>query len=505
MPAPDDNASTDRAAPQDGPQPDALIDAAIAATDRAAPRSANRLDQALAGADPWRELLVWLFRRPRSRRRLMDELDRAIAEIDRRLNAQLNAILHHPGFQKIEASWRGLAFLVDSVAGESQIKIRVLTLPWPELVRDLDRAIEFDQSQFFNKIYSEEFGSPGGEPFGVILGDYAFSHRVAADMEAIESLSHVAAAAFAPMVMGTHPSMFGVDSFADLGPPVDLPRIFRQTEYLKWRAFRESEDARFVGLVLPRVLMRTPYREVVSRVDGFCFHERVAGPDGSRYLWGNAVYALGKVLVRAFGESGWLASIQGVERGVESGGLVTGLPLTDFATDAPGVASKYSTDVMITDGDEKTLGELGFMPLSHCKDTPWSAFYGSASVQQPKMYDELSATVNARLSSMLQYMFCVARFAHYLKVIGRDRVGSFATAQEVQYDLQRWLIGYTIDDDEATTLAKAKAPLREGRVEVREQPGKPGRYYCVMHLRPHFQLDQVVTAVKLVTEISPGE
>ena len=324
-------------------------------------------------------------------------------------------------------------------------------------------------------------------------------------MEAIESLSHVAAAAFAPMVMGADSALFGLDQFAGLGPPVNLPRIFQQTEYLKWRAFRDTEDARFIGLVMPRVLMRTPHRGLGARVDGFRFREEVAGPDSGRYLWGKAIYALGSVLVREFSESGWLASIQGVERGVESGGLDTGLPQHDIATDAPGVASRISTDVLITDADEKMLGELGFMPLSHCKDTPWGAFYGSASVQKPKHYDEVSATVNARLSSMLQYMFCVSRFAHYLKVIGRDRIGSFATAEEVENTLQRWLIGYTIDDDEASTQAKAKAPLREGRVEVRELPGKPGKYYCVMHLRPHFQLDQVVTAVKLVTEVTSGE
>jgi type VI secretion system protein ImpD len=305
--------------------------------------------------------------------------------------------------------------------------------------------------------------------------------------------------------MGTAPSLFGLDDFAELAAPIDLARSFQQIEYVKWRAFRDTEDARFIGLVLPRVLMRRPYRDNGRRGDTFPYVERVEGPDHSRYLWGNAVYALGSVLVRAFAESGWLAGIQGVERGVETAGLVTGLPQDNFAGDPQGIAPKYSTDVLITDSDEKSLGELGFMPLCFCKDTPWSAFFSSASVQQPKIYDELAATVNARLSSMLQYMFCVSRFAHYLKVIGRDLVGSFVTAEEVQNHLQRWLLHYTIDDDDASSVAKAKAPLREGRVEVRERPGRPGRYYCVMHLRPHFQLDQVVTAVRLVTEITPGD
>jgi type VI secretion system protein ImpD len=508
MPAPDDIASPGHAGRAVG-HDDGLIDASLGETDQRASEPAapagSRIDALVDEPNAWPALIGWLQRGPTTRCRVLDDLDRLVAGIDERLNAQLNAILHHPDYQRLEASWRGLSYLVWHTGGQPGIKVRVLNLPWRELVRDLDRAIEFDQSQFFNKIYTEEFGSPGGEPFGVILGDYAFSHRIASDMEAIESLSHVAAAAFAPMVMGADSALFGLDQFAGLGPPVNLPRIFQQTEYLKWRAFRDTEDARFIGLVMPRVLMRTPHRGLGARVDGFRFREEVAGPDSGRYLWGNAIYALGSVLVREFAESGWLASIQGVERGVESGGLVTGLPQHDFATDAPGVASRISTDVLITDADEKMLGELGFMPLSHCKDTPWGAFYGSASVQKPKHYDEVSATVNARLSSMLQYMFCVSRFAHYLKVIGRDRIGSFATAEEVENTLQRWLIGYTIDDDEASTQAKAKAPLREGRVEVRELPGKPGKYYCVMHLRPHFQLDQVVTAVKLVTEVTSGE
>ena len=486
-------------------RPDDLIDSAILATDRAVPPPQFTLDAFLAENDSWRALLRWLRRGHWTPRQIVEDLDNAVAAIDERLNAQLNAILHDPAFQRLEASWRGLHFLVDGAAGQPGVKVRVLNLAWPELVRDLDRAIEFDQSQIFKKVYSEEFGTPGGEPYGAILADYAFSHRLSGDMEAIESLSHVAAAAFAPIVMGTDPSLFGLDDFAAMAEPNDLARHFQQLEYLKWRQFRETEDARFVGLVLPRVLMRRPYRDDGRRFDAFRFHEQVEGPDNARYLWGNAVYALGSVLVRAFAESGWLASIQGVERGVETGGLVTGLPQDTFAGDPRGVAAKYSTDVLITDRDEKTLGELGFMPLCFCKDTPWSAFFGSASVQQPKVYDELTATVNARLSSMLQYMFCVSRFAHYLKVIGRNRVGSFATADEVQRYLQRWLVGYTIEDDEATSYAKARAPLREGRVEVRERPGRPGRYYCVMHLRPHFQLDQVVTAVRLVTEITPGE
>jgi type VI secretion system ImpC/EvpB family protein len=488
---------------------DRALDSAEAITDS---QAALRLDQFLAEGDAAAALRIW-FGIPPPRRfklgreQLLQRLSSDIASLDDLLSEQVNAILHHPRFQQLEASWRGLRYLIDQCGDADGIKLRVLNLSWKDLAGDLQRAIEFDQSQFFNKIYNEEFGSPGGEPFGVIIGDYEIRLRVSADhpvndLDVLESLSHISAAAFAPMIMGAHPALFDLDSFSQLGTSPNLPRTFQQAEYLKWRAFRDSEDARFLGLVLPRVLMRLPYQD--TRADAFRFLEQVKGPDSRRYLWGSAVYAFGAVLARAFSQSGWPANIQGVERGVETGGLVTGLPLHAFNTDATGLVTRYSTDVLITDTQEKELGEFGFMPLCFCKDTSWSAFYGSASVQKPKVYDEVPATVNARLSSMLQYMFCVSRFAHYLKVIGRDRIGSFVTAQECETFLQRWLHNYTIDADDASLQAKARAPLREGRVEVREKPGKPGSYYCVMHLRPHFQLDQVVTAVKLVTEITPG-
>lgn len=492
-----------------------FLEQAIAATGLVSDsRALVRLDRFLAEDQTSAALRMWLGlsssgRIALTKEGLLQRLSSDVATLDELLTEQVNAILHHPDFQRLEASWRGLRYLTEQCSGAEGVKLRVLNLSWKELVGDLQRAIEFDQSQFFNKIYNEEFGSPGGEPFGVVLGDYEIRHTVSAehpsnDLEALESLSHIAAAAFAPMVMGAHPALFGLEDFSQLGMPLNLPRTFQQTEYLKWRAFRDTEDARFLGLVLPHVLMRLPYEDDGLRRDSFRFVERVDGPDHSRYLWGNAVYAFGAVLTRAFAQSGWLAQIQGVERGVEAGGLVTGLPQHSFSTDATGLATKYSTDVLITDAQEKELGELGVIPLCACKDTPWSAFYGSASIQKPKTYDEVPATVNAKLSSMLQYMFCVSRFAHYLKIIGRDRIGSFATAQECQSYLQRWLHNYTIDADDASVEAKARAPLREGKVEVREKPAKPGSYHCVMHLRPHFQLDQVVTSVKLVTEMVPG-
>lgn len=474
----------------------------------------TRLDRFLAERSPAKALQCWLGLTPGApfpfdKAELLRRLEQDIAHLDALLGAQVDAILHHPRFQRLEASWRGLEYLTSQVESTDEVKVRVLNVSWNEVARDLEKAIEFDQSALFNKVYNEEFGSPGGEPFGALLGDYTVRHRPGPDhptddIAVLQGLSQVAAAAFAPFVASADPAFFGLNSFTELGRPFDLSGTFRQTEYLRWRSFRETEDARFVGLTLPRVLMRLPYEDDGSRTDNFRYAEEVEGPDNTRYLWGNAVYAFGAVLARAFRESGWLANIHGVQRGVESGGVVTGLPLHCFGTDAVGVAPKYATDVLITDHQEKELGELGFIPLCHCKDTEWSAFYGSASVQSPKQYDRTPATINARLSATLQYIFCASRFAHYLKVIGRDKVGTFQDPEECETYLHRWLLNYTTGAEDATLESKAKYPLREARVQVRELPGKPGCYLGVFHLRPHFQLDHVTSGIKLVTELAPG-
>jgi type VI secretion system ImpC/EvpB family protein len=478
-------------------------------------RADASLDQFLAEPSPWRALGLWLARSDRpvgpfTRERVVRMLLRDIARLDAMLSCQVNAIIHNPRFQKLEASWRGLRYLVEQAAEGENIKVRVLTLTWKELTRDLERALEFDQSQLFQKVYSEEFGMPGGEPFGVLLGDFELRPRPGSDhpfddLAALQGLAAVAAAAFAPFVAGLHPSFLELDNFTELERPLNLAKTFDQLHYLKWRALRDTEDARFVGLTLPRVLARLPYRDDGSRKDAFRFREEVGEPGGSKYLWGTAVYAFGAVLVRAFGECGWLADIRGVRRGELGGGLVTGLPAQPFVTDKPGIAPKPLTDALITDTQEKELGELGLIPLCHCPDTGLAAFYGNQSVQRPKGYDTKVATANARLSAMLQYMLCVARFAHYLKVIARDKVGSFGGPSECEEYLYRWLLGYTTSNDEAGLEDKAKYPLREVKLQIREHPGKPGTYYCVVHMRPHFQLDQVHTAVRLATELAPSQ
>jgi type VI secretion system ImpC/EvpB family protein len=492
----------------------ALLDAVVAATQDARAQEAAGLDAFLREPSPWQALVWWLRHsgvheeRP-SRRQVVRLLVRDIARLDDLLNRQVNAILHNSTFQAFEASWRGLRYLVEKAGEAENAKVRVLHLPWRELARDMSRALEFDQSQLFRKVYNEEFGAPGGEPFGILIGDYALRPQPGPDhptddIATLAGIASVAAAAFAPFITGAHPSLLDLESFWELERPRDLAQTFTQAEYLKWRALRDTEDARFVGLTLPRMLMRLPYDGAgPPRADGFPFREEVSAPDRRQYLWGNAVFAFGAVVIQAFGEAGWFADIRGVRPGESGQGLAGGLPVHHFDTDKPGVAPKCSTDVMLSEYQEKELAELGFIPLCHCPGTDLAAFFSNQSVQKPKAYDREAGTVNARLSSMIQYVLCVSRFAHYLKVMVRDKVGSFTDPDSCERFLQQWLHAYTVANTESAET-RAKYPLREARAEVKEVPGKPGSFGCVMHLRPHTQFDQVLASIKLVTELSPG-
>ncbi len=503
-------ASTDRPTSAPIPEP-SLIDSIVDATQDAPSTERTRLERFLRESSPAKLLLRWLGQWPTGDKdRVVRRLNRDVAAIDRLLNDQLNAILHHSAFQKLEASWRGVHHLVDRVdeEGERNVKVRILSASWRELERDFERAIEFDQSQMFRKVYEEEFGNPGGEPYGVLLGDYEIHPRPSRehphdDMAILASFAQVAAAAFCPFVASVNPAMFGLDDFKGLEQRLDHAKTLEQVEYVKWKSLRKTEDARFVGLTLPRVLMRLPHEDDGSRVDRFCFQEDVSGIDRAKYLWGSAAYALGGVLVRAFAQGGWLADIRGVQRDVEGGGLVTGLPVHSFGTDKMGVATKSSTDVVVTDESERELNELGFIPLCDCKDTEYSAFYSNQSIQQPKTYDRQAATVNARLAAMLQYVLCVSRFAHYVKVLGRDKVGALSEPDELESFLENWIVRYVTTDAEATPEVKARFPLREARVEIRQQLGKPGAYQCVMHLAPHYELDELTASVKIATELAP--
>jgi len=430
------------------------------------------------------------------KRDLATSLDARIAEIDNLLSAQVNAIMHHPEFQQLEASWRGLRYMVSQTDTSPTLKIKVLNAKKTELIKDLRTSSDYDQSALFKKIYEEEYGTFGGAPYAALIGDYEFS-RHPEDLYLLEELSHVAAAAHAPLISAAHPGLFGLENFSEIGRPRNLAKVFDTTEYAKWKSFRESEDSRYVGLVLPHVLGRLPYGPDTRPTEGFNFVEDVDGSDSSKYLWVNASYSFAARLTKAFAEYGWLAAI----RGVEGGGLVEGLPTHTFNTDDGEIALKCPTEVAITDRNEKSLSDLGFISLVHCKNTDYAAFFSGQSVQKPKTYSTDAANANARLSTQLPYIFAVSRIAHYMKAIMRDKVGSFASRSNVEEFLNAWLAQYVLLDDSASQEAKSKYPLREAKVEVVEVPGKPGVYRAAAFLRPHFQLDELTVSLRLVAEL----
>ena len=421
-----------------------------------------------------------------------------IAQIDHLVSIQLNEVLHQQSFQKLEASWRGLKYMMDQSETSDKLKIRVLNVTKRELLRDLQRAPEFDQSALFKKIYEEEYGVFGGAPFSAMVGDYEFG-RGPEDIELLEKVSQVASAAHAPFLTAASPEMINLESFTQIDAPRDMAKIFDSSEYAKWKSFRQSEDSRYIGLCLPHVLSRLPYGKDGVQVDAFNYEEGVDGTDHSKYLWGNAAYALGARLTQAFALYGWCAAI----RGVEGGGLVEGMPTHNFTTDSGDVALKCPTEAPITDRREKELADLGFVPLVHCKGTDYAAFFSVQSAQKPKVYDLESANANARLSAQLPYILAISRFAHYLKSMMRDKIGSFMSRVECERFLNQWITNYVTPDDTASASVKASHPLREARIEVSEVPGKPGVYRSVCFMRPHFMLDELSVSLRLVAEL-PG-
>ena len=421
-----------------------------------------------------------------------------IAQIDKLISDQLNEVMHHPEFQKLEGSWRGLHYLVSQSETGERMKIRVMNTSKKDLLKDMEKASEFDQSALFKKVYEEEYGMFGGASYGALIGDYEFSSHPQ-DIALLEKLSQVAAAAHAPFVSAAAPQLFNWDSFEELGGPRDLAKIFSSADYAKWKSFRESEDSRYVSLALPHILMRLPYGQDNVPVEAFNFEEDIDGTDSSKYLWGNAAYALGTRLTDAFAKYSWCAAI----RGVEGGGLVEGLPVHTFKTDEGDVALKCPTEIAITDRREKEFADLGFVPLVHCKGTDYAAFFSTQTANKPKVYDSDSANASARLSSQLQYLLATSRFAHYLKSMMRDKIGSFMTRKNAEDFLNKWISNYVLLDDNASQEMKSKFPLREARIDVSEIPGKPGAYRAVSFLKPHFQLDELAVSLRLVADLPP--
>ena len=419
-----------------------------------------------------------------------------IAQIDHLVSIQLNEIIHHPEFQKLEASWRGLKYLLSNTETSTTLKIKVLNVSKKDLLRDLQRAPEFDQSALFKKVYEEEFGVFGGAPFGALMGDYEFG-RSGQDIELLEKIAQVAAASHAPFLTGASAEMLNLESYTQLDQPRDLAKIFEMTEYAKWKSFRQSEDSRYVALTLPHILMRQPYGRDGVQIEAFNFDEHVDGTDHGKYLWGNAAWALAARVTSSFAQYAWCATI----RGVESGGLVEGLPVHNFRTDSGDVAMKCPTETPVTDRREKELADLGFVPLVHQKNTDKAAFFSVQSAQLPKAYQSDSATANARISAQLPYIFAVSRFAHYLKAMMRDKIGGYMTRDEAEQFLNSWISNYKVSSESAGFAMKAQYPLKEARVDVQEIPGKPGAYRAVAFLRPHFQLDELSMSMRLVAEL----
>src|SRR3954454_11197112 len=421
-----------------------------------------------------------------------------IAAIDAKLTEQVNQIIHHDSFQQLESAWRGLHYLVNNTETDETLKIKVLNVSKKELTRTLKkfRGTAWDQSPLFKKLYEEEFGQFGGEPFGVLVGDFYFDHSPQ-DVALLGDIAAIASAMHAPFISATAPAVMQMDSWSELANPRDLTKIFQTPEYAAWRSLRESEDARYIGLTMPRFLARLPYGAKTEPVEEFAFEEEVEGADSSKYAWANSAYAMATNITRAFKMYGWCTRI----RGVESGGAVEGLPSHTFPTDDGGVDMKCPTEIAISDRREAELAKNGFMPLLHRKNSDFAAFIGAQSVQKPFEYTDPDATANANLAARLPYLFACCRFAHYLKCIVRDKIGSFKEREDMQIWLNNWIKNYVVASPSASEIDKARCPLAAAEVVVEEVKGNPGYYTSKFFLRPHYQLEGLSVSLRLVSKL----
>jgi len=438
-------------------------------------------------------------------------LDRDIAALDALIGEQVDAILHHKRVLRLEGSWRGLAWLTGGLDPGRRVKVKVLNLPWPELCRDLERAAEFDQSQLFGKVYESEFGMPGGEPYGLLVVDHEVRHRPMPgaptdDVAAIAQLAGVAAAAFAPTVLAASPTLLQVEDFADLAMVTDLANPFRGPEFVRWQGLSAREDMRFVAITLPRVLARPPWEDDPARADGFRYAEYA--PNAASRVWMSSGYAFAAVVARAFDNHAWPADVRGAETDYLGGGLVTDLAIEPFRTDPDHVWVRPPIDLVLSHRLEAALVDAGLMPLSVLPFGEETVFSAARSLQAPASFmgpTAAAADANARLSAQLNSMLCVSRFAHYIKVIGRDLTGSLQTAEQIESRLQAWLISYVNSNISGGPESRARYPLVAARIHVRERPGRPGVFGATVHLQPHFQLDNVAASFRLVTDIAaPG-
>jgi type VI secretion system protein ImpC len=476
-------------------QEGSLLDQAITSTKQTEKTHAQELLAALT-EEAMRGTVVWEKDVTRSIQKGIDEIDAAIS-------VQLAAIMHTPEFQKMEGTWRGLHHLVMNSETSTTLKLKMLNVTKRELFKDMDKAVEFDQSTLFKKLYENEFGTPGGEPYGALIGDYEFTNHPE-DIDLMSKVSNVAAAAHCPFVSAASPKLLGLESFDDLARPRDLAKIFDAIEYTQWRSFRDSEDSRYVNLVMPRVLSRLPYGKNTKPVDEFSYEEVELDAAGKskpvpheNYSWMNAAYVMGTRLTDAFAKTGFCTAI----RGAEGGGKVEGLPAHIFTSDDGDSDLKCPTEIGITDRREAELSLLGFLPLCHYKSTDYSVFFGAQSTQKPKKYDDPDATANAAISARLPYIMASSRFAHFLKVIARDKIGSFMEVEDCQAFLERWIKQYVSSNPKPSPEMKAKFPLREAKIQVREVPGAPGSYNAVAWLRPWLQMEELTASLRMVAKI----
>ncbi|MCL2876943.1 MAG: type VI secretion system contractile sheath large subunit [Betaproteobacteria bacterium] len=426
-------------------------------------------------------------------------IEAIIAELDRKMSEQINKILHNEDFQKLESAWRGLYYLVNNTETDEMLKIRFMNISKKDLHRTLRRykGVSWDQSPIFRRIYEEEYGQLGGAPYACLVSDYYFDHT-APDVELLTEMSKISAAAHCPFIGGANPNVMQMDSWQEIANPRDLTKIFENTEYAPWRSLRQSDDSRYIGLAMPRFLGRMPYGAKSNPVDEFDFEENTEGAHHNRFVWVNAAYAMGVNINRSYKLYGWATSI----RGVESGGVVENLPCHTFPTDDGGVDMKCPTEIAISDRREAELAKNGFMPLIHRKNTDSAAFIGAQSLQKPFEYYDPDATANANLSARLPYLFACCRFAHYLKCIVRDKIGSFKEREEVQRWLNDWIMNY-VDGDPAnsTQEIKARRPLAAAEVVVEDVEGNPGYYNAKFFLRPHYQLEGLTMSLRLVSKL----
>lgn len=426
-------------------------------------------------------------------------IEAIIAEIDQKLTDQINLIMHHEDFQKLESGWRGLHHLVNNTETDEMLKIRVFNISKKDLHKTLKKfkGVAWDQSPIFKRIYEEEYGQFGGEPFGCLVGDYHFDHSPP-DVEFLNEIAQTCAASHTPFITGADPKLLQMDSWAELANPRDLTKIFQTPEYAAWRSLRESEDSRYIGMAMPRFLARLPYGSKTDPVEEFDFEEDTGDADHGKYTWANAAYAMAININRSFKLYGWCSRI----RGIESGGAVEGLPTHTFPTDDGGVDMKCPTEIAISDRREAELAKNGFMPLIHKKNSDFAAFIGAQSLQKPAEYDDPDATANANLAARLPYLFATCRFAHYLKCIVRDKIGSFKERSDMERWLNDWIMQY-VDGDPAHSSEETKAsrPLAAAEVTVEEVEGNPGYYSSKFFLRPHYQLEGLTVSLRLVSKL----